>query len=101
MVVCGTVEVIPEFDPGLIASRCALSNQDVFVSDAVGVGVVVSNGNRDPASVQVELRSNGRVLASFSATISPGGTENFNTTVSFEQSGSYPVTAVVTSAVRA
>ena len=101
MVVCGTVEIRAQFDPGLIATRCAIGNRDVFTGDAVGVGVVVTNGNRDPAAVQVELRSNGSVLETFSATVASGGTENFTATVSFDEAGSYPVNAVVTSATRA
>lgn len=90
MVDCGTITVVPAFDPSNVTASCSLGNVEVVPGDQVTVPITVSNENGSTASYTVTMTVDGSTEETLSGTVGansqtteqgtyiPGSTGTFN-----------------------
>ena len=72
---CGTVTVLPAFDPGDVSVNCNLIDTEVTVGETATLEADITNGSERETAVDVDVVLNGSVADSFSVVLSPGGSE--------------------------
>ena len=88
---CGTITVVPDFDPALVTATCSLADTEVGVGEPAEVSYEVSNDNDGDAEVGVELLANGAVLDERRLLVFGQGSEDRTVEIEFEEEGEYQI----------
>lgn len=91
MVSCGTITVVPAFDPSLVTASCSVGTTEVTVGEQVTVPITVSNDNSAPASYDVTLTINGAAETNIAGTVGGNAQTIEQATVAFDSDGTYNV----------
>jgi subtilase family serine protease len=102
MASCGTVEVIPQFDPGKVqVVSCNVGSGNATPGQAVQASASVANNNTDAASeVTVRFSSGGERVES-TQTVAPQSTTTFTGSFTYQEPGEYTIDVRIQSAGRA
>ena len=88
---CGTITVVPDFDPALVTVTCSLADTEVGVGEPAEVSYEVSNDNDGAVEVEVELLANGAVLDERRLLVFGQGSEDRTVEIEFEEEGEYQI----------
>jgi len=94
MATCGTITVVPSFDPSDVEISCNAGGE-VEVGQEETVSLSISNQNPTGASYSGTVTVDGSSVESFSGSVSAGSSSSENITLVFDEPGDYTIGANV------
>lgn len=73
---CGTITVVPAFDPSLVTTDCTILDADITEGESARVEVSASNGNDVGADVAYSVVVDGSNLTSDAFSVPAGSSNN-------------------------
>jgi hypothetical protein len=95
MASCGTITVLPEFDPSLVSASCNVGQASVNIGDTFTVSATVTNENEADASYTLTFEVGSGFTEQVSGTVRGGGTQSESITVRLQSAEDFPVNVSV------
>lgn len=86
MATCGTITVVPSFDPSAVTASCDAGGE-VVVDEQTTITVTISNDNNSRASYSGQVLVNDSATGGFSGTVRGGGTVTESVALVFDSTG--------------
>lgn len=88
---CGSIEIIPQFDPSKVTAECSLDSSNIDPGESVGISVNITNTNQIAAFVIYEVTVNAIVVASGQTTVDSNSSTAVSEQKRLDFVGSYDV----------
>lgn len=92
MATCGTITVVPAFDPAAVTASCSVGQTEAIPGENVTVPITITNGNDAEAQYEIEVSLGAADSTTITGRVGANGQATEQIAATFDAPGDYSVT---------